>query len=92
MRVEVKDQVRDFIRLQAPIPRRRLLAGLTGLETEKGDLMALRGELEGFYRLRVGEFRIVFRYCPGLLIQCVYCNTRDLVYEMFLSRLSSLLD
>ena len=58
-------------------------AGLTELARERGDLRALRERLEGYYRLRVGTYRIIFRYSPGRVIECVYINNRSLVYDVF---------
>ena len=33
--------------------------------------------------MRVGPFRIIFRYRKGRVIECVYMNRRALVYEVF---------
>jgi len=56
---------------------------MTELAEERGDIRALRERLEGYYRLRVGAYRIIFRYLPGRVIECVYINDRALVYEIF---------
>jgi hypothetical protein len=45
--------------------------------------------LDGFYRLRMGGHRIVYRYCAGPAIQLEYADLRDVVYEDFLQRLRS---
>ena len=39
---------------------RRELKALAGGHAQKLDLKPLRGELEGFYRLRIGDYRIVY--------------------------------
>jgi mRNA interferase RelE/StbE len=91
VRVEVKDQVRDFLRHLAPDPRRKLLAALRLLEQEQGDIKPLESPLDGFYRLRVGRFRVVFRYRPGPRVQCVYVNERPIVYEVLSQRLAEYL-
>jgi hypothetical protein len=36
-----------------------------GLAEDKGDIKALTDKLEGFYRLRVGQHRVVYRHCDG---------------------------
>ena len=48
-----------------------------------GNIKPLRGELEGFYRLRVGGYRIVCRNVSGSLVQLEYADIRDVVYEAF---------
>jgi mRNA-degrading endonuclease RelE of RelBE toxin-antitoxin system len=62
MKVELEQQVVDFIRSLAPEPRQVIGRGLKNLEDEAGDVRALEGELEGFYRLRVLRYRIIFFY------------------------------
>ena len=58
-------------------------AALKGLERWQGDIKPLQGELEGFYRLRVGGYRIVYRIISGALVRLEYADTRDVVYEAF---------
>ena len=85
--VKVREQVRSFHSRLGPQERRALKQALTYLASERGDIRALRERLEGYYRLRVGTYRIVFRYLPGRIIECVYINSRALVYEVFESEL-----
>ncbi len=63
--------------------RRAIKRAIQQLSSEQGDIKALGDDLEGFYRLRVGPFRIIFRYREGKVIECVYMNRRALVYEVF---------
>ncbi|AHF93634.1 cytotoxic translational repressor of toxin-antitoxin stability system [Opitutaceae bacterium TAV5] len=49
-----------------------------------GDTHAFTGELDGFYRLRVGSHRIIYRYCSGRVIECVYAGPRATVYDAFI--------
>ena len=81
--VKVRQQVRNFHSRLGPEERRAVKRGLTQLALERGDIRALRERLEGYYRLRVGTYRIVFHYLPGRIIECVYMNSRSLVYEVF---------
>lgn len=86
IRVEVSDQVAGFVASQPPQPRRRLREGLRGLEREEGDIRALEGPLEGWNRLRVAGFRVIFRRVPGEggpVIRCDFVERRALVYESF---------
>jgi len=83
MKISASDQVADWLRSLPSDPKRRVRAALKGLADWQGDLKALRGELEGFYRLRVGGYRIVYRVVEGEVIRLDYADTRDLVYEAF---------
>jgi mRNA-degrading endonuclease RelE of RelBE toxin-antitoxin system len=85
--VKVREQVWNFYGQLGPAARRSVKRALTDLSQEKGDIRALRERLEGYYRLRVGAYRIIFRYLPGQIIECVYMNARSLVYEIFESEL-----
>ena len=53
MKVELEQQVVDFVRSLAPKPRQLIRRSVKNLENETDDIRALEGELEGFYRLRV---------------------------------------
>jgi mRNA-degrading endonuclease RelE of RelBE toxin-antitoxin system len=87
MTVELSAQVVDFVRHQAPDPRRRLRLALRKLEHEQGDIKSLEGPLSRYCRLRVGAYRIVFAYGGSgktrTLIRCVFAERRDIVYEVF---------
>ena len=83
MKISASDQVADWLSGLPPEPKRRVRADLRGLEDWQGDIKALRGELEGFYRLRVGGYRIVYRVMRGEVIRLDYADTRDVVYETF---------
>jgi mRNA interferase RelE/StbE len=76
-------QVVDFVRRLAPEPRRAVRLALKELAHEKGDIRALDGKLAGYYRLRVGRFRIIFNYAGDGAIEVVFIEERSLVYEIF---------
>lgn len=81
--VHVRRQVKEFLERLAPESRRKLKLALRGLETEAGDRLALRERLSGYHRLRVGSFRVIYRYRPGRVIECVFVEERSLVYRLF---------
>ncbi len=83
MKISASNQVAGWLSGLPPDPKRRMRAALRGLERWQGDIKALRGELEGFYRLRVGGYRIVYRVMEGEVIRLDYADTRDVVYEAF---------
>lgn len=82
-RVEVSLQVRDFHARMGMTHRRTLKRALAGLATERGDIKALGERLEGFHRLRVGPYRVIFRYGDSRTIRCEFIERRSLVYEVF---------
>ena len=68
-------------------PRRALKTALANLAKCQGDITALEENLAGFWRLRVGRFRIVIRDLDGDRIDCVFAKERQLVYELFATQL-----
>ena len=58
---------------------------MRALERAGGDLdiKALRGDLEGFYRIRIGDYRIVYHHGTGSTIFLAYADLREEVYEAF---------
>ena len=65
--------------------KRRVRAALRTLETAAGnlDIKVLRGELDGFHRLRVGHYRIIYHHGKGQTIYLDYADLRDEIYEAF---------
>ena len=76
-------QVIDYVRALAPEPRQAVKAGLKILGSERGDIRALEGPLSGYYRLRVGRFRVIFSYAADGAIEAIFIEDRSLVYEVF---------
>jgi mRNA interferase RelE/StbE len=93
--VELEQQVVDFVRSLPPQPKQALRRALKNLQLEHGDIRGLEGELEGFYRLRVQRYRLIFHYNlrrDQRVIRCVYAATRSIVYEVFAERIRELLE
>jgi mRNA-degrading endonuclease RelE of RelBE toxin-antitoxin system len=82
-RIQVREQVKRFIDTLAPESRKKIRLALRGLEAERGDRLPLREQLSGYHRLRVGGYRVLFRYLPGKVIECVFAEERSLVYHLF---------
>src|SRR2546427_7394416 len=87
MRVLVAKQVAEFVRRFPPQPKRRLRRALRDLAREKGDLKAFEPPLQGYCRLRVGGYRIVFAYGNRGTIECIFAERRSMVYELLVERL-----
>src|ERR1700739_3318852 len=93
--VELAQEVVDFVRSLPPQPRQALRRALKNLQLEQGNIRALEGELEGFYRLRVQRYRVIFHYDlrgDQRVIRCVYAASRSIVYEVFAQRITELLE
>ncbi len=94
-KVELSDQVLNFVRTLAPEPRRALRLGLRELEQEHGDIKQLEGELVAWCRLRVKSYRVIFRYemeGSQRIARCVFAERREVVYELFAEAMRRLLD
>lgn len=94
VRIDVSTQVADFLRGLAPHPRRLLRAALRDLGEGRGDILALEHPLDGFYRLRVGRYRVIFRYATvrGLtVVRCEFAQRRELIYETFAEMVTTLM-
>ena len=81
--VLVREQVKLFLEQLALESRRKIRLALRKLEHEQGDRVSLRERLSGYHRLRVGSFRIVYRYQPGRVVECVFAQERSVVYKLF---------
>ena len=72
-------QVVEFAKRLAPEPRQAVKKALQALRSERGDIRALEGNLAGYYRLRVGRFRILFAYAADGSIEAVFMEERSFV-------------
>ena len=85
MKISASEQVAVWLAGLPPQAKRSVRGVLKGLATSARDLdiKALRRELEGFYRLRVGDHRIVYHVESRQTIRLDYVDLRDEVYEAF---------
>lgn len=84
IRIEISEQVAEFVRTLAPEPRKALRSALRKLEREQGDIKPLEGPLKNDHRLRSGGHRIIFAYArSGKSIHCLYADRRSIVYDVF---------
>lgn len=88
--VRVQEEVLDYLRKLPPEPRHALRLAIKDLTHERGDIRVLADDLEGFCRLRVGCYRVIFEYemiAGKRTATCVFVRARRWVYEAFQSRL-----
>ena len=86
MKIELSEQVSTFVGRQAPDGRKMLRRALRQLASERGDIKQLEERLHGFCRLRVGPFRVIFRYILAggkRVIRCEFAERRKLVYDAY---------
>ena len=84
MNVRIATQVVEFLRRLPPEPRRRIRRALRALADERGDIKPLRAPLDGYCRLRIGGYRVVFAYVGRRTIECIFVEQRSVVYELLL--------
>ncbi|HVW21451.1 MAG TPA: hypothetical protein VHC86_09560 [Opitutaceae bacterium] len=84
--MRLADQIGDFVRRLHPDQRRLIKLSLQAMEGgRKLDVRPLNDDLDGFYRLRIGKFRVVFEYLPSGEISCLFIGVRATVYDDFAS-------
>ena len=67
-------------------------AAILGLAHGRGDTKPLEADLAGFYRLRIGTHRVVYRHAKDGSIICFYAAPRSIVYEVLSFRLNDFID
>ena len=80
----IHPQAEGFIRSLAPEPRTRIIQALKALPA--GETKALEGRLSGYWRLRVGGYRLIFadKVIKGIrTFDCLFAERRSIVYELF---------
>jgi mRNA-degrading endonuclease RelE of RelBE toxin-antitoxin system len=89
VRVKLSRQAAEYVACLAPSPRQRLRKALKDLQRDQGDIQALHSPLQGYYRCRVGGYRIVFRYQAGGIIYVPLIERRPLVYQVMAEALKA---
>jgi|SRR5262252_2669244 len=90
-RVKVESQVEGFVKSLAPEPRRKLTHAIKSLAASRGEIKPLEGKLEGYSRLRVAGYRVIFNERAERgerIVDCIFAEKRSLVYELFVRLLS----
>lgn len=92
MKISASEQVQGWLTSLPPERKHRVRLALRNLAKGVGDIKALSGPLDGFNRLRIGSFRVVYRQVARDRIQLEYADSRDRVYETFQSIFHALSD
>ena len=85
-RVTLDDQPLKFIRQQAPHSRRASREALHAIEAGRTFPEPLEDRLEGFYKLKVADYRMILQAVaggsgPGFRV--IFAERRSLVYVLF---------
>jgi mRNA-degrading endonuclease RelE of RelBE toxin-antitoxin system len=86
IKVTLEQQPVDFIKRQPPQSRKRLRDALHAVERGSTFPEPLEDKLEGFYKLKVENFRLILQSITGKDGPCfrvVFAERRKAVYEMF---------
>jgi mRNA interferase RelE/StbE len=78
--LKVPAEVRDLIRHVHPELKRKLRAALADILDDPTCGKALKDQLEGYWSLRVGRSRIVYRLL-GDIVEIVAIGPRQTIYE-----------
>jgi hypothetical protein len=84
--VIIEEQPLAFIRRQSPDARKRFRAAIHAIERGDSFPDPLDDKLEGFYKLRVENCRLILKHESGdkaPLFKVVFAERRSVVYEMF---------
>jgi mRNA interferase RelE/StbE len=82
VKVLVSEQILERLRTLHPDHRKDIRSALRELAKGRGDVKELAGRLAGFYRLRIGRYRIVYRHRDEH-IEAIFLEQRSIVYELF---------
>ncbi len=86
-KVELAEQVVTFYETLGMSYRREVKRALKRLAEGKGDTHPLHDALEGYHRMRIGPYRIIYRHEAPSRILCDYMESRSIVYELFESEI-----
>ena len=81
MQIRISKQAEKFIKKLDKKTAQRILLALDGLKEKPfpGDIKSLKGNER--LRLRVGDFRIIFREIDNDIINVIYIKSRGDVYK-----------
>ena len=70
MEIRFDKKAKKFIEAQDKPTKQRIRKAIEGLTEEppRGDIKPLQGYADGRLRLRVGKYRIVYRYIGGIAV------------------------
>jgi mRNA-degrading endonuclease RelE of RelBE toxin-antitoxin system len=89
MRILASEQVQHWLTSLPPETKKRIRAELRLLAAGKAEeVKALRGELDGYLRLRIGDYRIIYHVETGPTIKLDYADIRETIYGTFLQILT----
>ena len=85
-KVTLDAQPLDFIRRQPPESKRALREALRDVESGHAFPIPLEDDLEGFYKVRVGDYRLILQSVPGDSgpgFRVLFAERRRFAYVLF---------
>lgn len=85
MEIRFDKKAKKFIEAQDKPTKQRIRKAIEGLTEEppKGDIKTLQGYIDGRLRLRVGKYRIVYRYIGeiAVILHIMDIDSRGDIYK-----------
>jgi mRNA-degrading endonuclease RelE of RelBE toxin-antitoxin system len=89
MKILASEQVQRWLVSLPPETKKRIRAELKLLAAGRAEeVKALRGELDGYLRLRIGDYRIIYHVETGQMIKLDFADIRETIYGTFLQILT----
>ena len=86
IKVTLDEQPLEFIRRQPPDLRRALREALHDIEAGRAFPETLEDQLEGFYKVKVSDCRMILQAVPGRSgphMRVIFAERRQVVYVLF---------
>lgn len=79
MEIRYDKKAKKFIESQDKSTKQRIRNGITGLTVKppQGDIKTMQGYKDGRQRLRIGKFRIIYRYTTENTIEILHIMNID---------------
>ena len=74
--IQFSEQIYKFVQQLAPQPKKRIRKALRDLTNLNGDIKELEAPLQNYCRLRVAQFRIIFKI-KNDNVRCIFIERRS---------------
>ena len=85
MKITFSKRARKFFEAQDVLTRQRLMKGIDGLAQKPpvGDILIMQGYSDGRLRLRIGKYRIIYRYIQDGCIEILHIMDIDVRGDIY---------
>lgn len=81
MKMLLSEEVKKHLRKMAPEPRQKILLALSHVEKGNTPLLALEDDLDGFYKVVIGPYRVICAVESNRIF-ALFTENRSVVYEI----------